>query len=118
MIRRRERRGSRLGVGESRAGAIGLGTAAWVIGMLWIFPVAWTLLTSFKTEQDAAAQTLHQGLTVARYSDVSHSTQGTLSLGVFLSKTKMQIHEDLTGYVLDVLVPERVLEAIVATTRE
>ena len=78
---RGERRGTRLGVGESRAGAIGLGVAAWVIGMLWIFPVAWTLLTSFKTEQDASAQTLHQGLSFARYSEVSHSTEGTLSLG-------------------------------------
>src|SRR5713226_6256083 len=77
---RRERRGTRLGVGESRAVAIGLGVAAWVIGMLWIFPVAWTLLTSFKTEQDASAQTLHQGLSLHRYSDVSHSTTGTLSL--------------------------------------
>src|SRR5881396_599937 len=77
---RRERRGTRLGVGESRAGAVGLGIAAWVIGMLWILPVAWTLLTSFKTEQDASAQTLHHGLSLDRYSEVSHSTQGTLSL--------------------------------------
>ena len=76
----RKRRGSRLGVGESRAAIIALGIAAWVVGMLWIFPVGWTLLTSFKTEQDASAQTLHNGLTVARYSDVSHSTTGTLSL--------------------------------------
>jgi polyol transport system permease protein len=77
----RGRRGSKLGVGESRATVIALGIAAWVIGALWIFPVAWTVLTSFKTEQDASAQTLHQGLTLARYSDVSHSTEGTLSLG-------------------------------------
>ncbi len=76
----RARRGSRLGVGESRASIIALGIAAWVVGMLWIFPVGWTLLTSFKTEQDASAQTLHNGLTVGRYSDVSHSTTGTLSL--------------------------------------
>ena len=76
----RGRRGSRLGVGESRVSVLALGTAAWLIGMVWIFPVAWTLLTSFKTEQDASAQTFHQGLTVARYSDVSHSTEGTLSL--------------------------------------
>jgi sorbitol/mannitol transport system permease protein len=81
MIFSRERRGSRLGVGESRISVLALGTAAWLIGMVWIFPVAWTLLTSFKTEQDASAQTFHQGLTVARYSDVSHSTEGTLSLG-------------------------------------
>jgi sorbitol/mannitol transport system permease protein len=81
MIFSRERRGSKLGVGESRATVLALGTAAWLIGMVWIFPVAWTVLTSFKTEQDASAQTFHQGLTVARYSDVSHSTEGTLSLG-------------------------------------
>ena len=80
MIFSRERRGSKLGVGESRATVLALGTAAWLIGMLWIFPVAWTLFTSFKTEQDASAQTLHQGLTFARYSEVSHSTEGTLSL--------------------------------------
>jgi sorbitol/mannitol transport system permease protein len=76
----RTRRGSRLGVGESRSAIIALGIAAWVVGMLWIFPVGWTLLTSFKTEQDASAQTLHNGLTLGRYSDVSHSTTGTLSL--------------------------------------
>jgi sorbitol/mannitol transport system permease protein len=77
---RRGRRGTRLGVGESRAGMIALGVAAWVIGMLWIFPVGWTLLTSFKTEQDASAQTLHQGLSFDRYSEVKQSTEGTLSL--------------------------------------
>ena len=76
----RKRRGSRLGVGESRTAVIALGTFAWVIGGLWIFPVGWTVLTSFKTEQDASAQTLHQGLSLQRYSDVSHSTTGTLSL--------------------------------------
>ena len=76
----RQRRGSRLGVGESRAAMVSIGLAAWVIGMLWIFPVAWTLLTSFKTEQDASAQTFHNSLSFGRYSDVSHSTTGTLSL--------------------------------------
>jgi sorbitol/mannitol transport system permease protein len=76
----RRRRGTRLGVGESRVGMIALGVAAWVIGMLWIFPVAWTLLTSFKTEQDASAQTLQNGLTFDRYSEIKQSTEGTLSL--------------------------------------
>jgi len=75
-----ERRGTKLGVGESRAGAIGLGVAAWVVAMLWIFPIAWTVFTSFKSEQDAASQTLHHGLSFHRYSDVSHSTVGTLAL--------------------------------------
>ena len=79
MIGRRNR-GSRLGVGESRAGVVAIGVAAWVVGMLWIFPVGWTLLTSLKTEQDASAQTFHNGLSFSRYSEVSHSTTGTLSL--------------------------------------
>jgi sorbitol/mannitol transport system permease protein len=59
---------------------ITLGMAAWVIAMLWIFPAAWTLLTSFKTEQDASAQTLQQGLSFDRYSEIKQSTEGTLSL--------------------------------------
>jgi sorbitol/mannitol transport system permease protein len=74
------RRGTRLGVGQHRTFVVGLGALAWIVGLLWIFPFAWTVFTSFKTEQDAAAQTLHQGLGFGRYSDVSHSTTGTLSL--------------------------------------
>jgi sorbitol/mannitol transport system permease protein len=74
------RRGTRLGVGERRAMVIGLGVVAWLVGLLWIFPFGWTVLTSFKTEQDAAAQTLNQGLSFGRYSDVANSTPGTLSL--------------------------------------
>jgi sorbitol/mannitol transport system permease protein len=76
----RRRTGTRLGVGESRGLMVGLGIGAWIVGMIWIFPVAWTLLTSFKTEQDASAQTFHNALSFQRYSDVSHSTTGTLSL--------------------------------------
>ena len=79
MIGRRQT-GTRLGVGESRGVMVGLGIGAWVVGLLWIFPVGWTLLTSFKTEQDASAQTFHDPLSFHRYSDVSHSTTGTLSL--------------------------------------
>jgi sorbitol/mannitol transport system permease protein len=74
------RRGTRLGVGERRTVVAGLGVLAWIVGLLWIFPVGWTVFTSFKTEQDAAAQTLHQGLGFGRYSEVAHSTPGTLSL--------------------------------------
>jgi polyol transport system permease protein len=80
-VTERARRGAKLGVGESRAGAIALGAAAWLVALLWIFPFAWMVLTSFKTEEDAASQSLHHGLSFGRYSDVSHSTEGTLSLG-------------------------------------
>ena len=75
-----KRRGTKLGVGERRAFVAGVGTLAWLVGLLWIFPIAWTVFTSFKTEEDASAQMLHQGLSFGRYSDVSHSTTGTLSL--------------------------------------
>ena len=75
-----EQRGAKLAVGERRAVVVGIGILAWLIALLWIFPVVWTLFTSFKTEQDAAAQTLHQGLSFDRYGDVAHSTPGTLSL--------------------------------------
>ena len=79
-MRLRERRGAELAVGERRSVVAGIGMLAWIVGLLWVFPVAWTVFTSFKTEQDASAQTLHEGLSVGRYSDVGHSTAGTLSL--------------------------------------
>jgi sorbitol/mannitol transport system permease protein len=79
-MRLRERRGAELAVGERHSVVAGIGMLAWIVGLLWVFPVAWTVFTSFKTEQDASAQTLHEGLSVGRYSDVSHSTAGTLSL--------------------------------------
>jgi sorbitol/mannitol transport system permease protein len=79
-MRLRERRGAELAVGERRSVVAGIGMLAWIVGLLWVFPVAWTVFTSFKTEQDASAQTLHEGLSLGRYSDVSHSTAGTLSL--------------------------------------
>jgi sorbitol/mannitol transport system permease protein len=74
------RTGTKLGVGERRLVVAGLGVLAWVVGLLWIFPIAWTVLTSFKNEQDASEQTLHHGLGFGRYSEVAHSTTGTLSL--------------------------------------
>ena len=74
------RTGKRLAVGERRTLVVGLGVLAWIVALLWIFPFAWTLFTSFKTEQDAAEQTLHNGLSFGRYSDVNHSVTGTLSL--------------------------------------
>jgi sorbitol/mannitol transport system permease protein len=73
-------RGTQLAVGERRRLRYALGLTAWIVGALWIFPFAWTVFTSFKNEQDAQAQTLHHGLSLGRYSDVSHSTTGTLSL--------------------------------------
>jgi sorbitol/mannitol transport system permease protein len=74
------KRGARLGVGQSRLVAAGIGVLAWLVGLIWIFPFAWTVLTSFKTEDDAATQSFHNALSFHRYSDVAHSTPGVLSL--------------------------------------
>jgi sorbitol/mannitol transport system permease protein len=76
----RKRTGTTLGVGQRRSATIALGTLAWLVALLWIFPVAWTVFTSFKTEEDAATQTLNHGLSFGRYSDVAHAIPGTLSL--------------------------------------
>ena len=84
-----ERRGTKLGIGERRTVVAGIGVLAWLVGLLWIFPVAWTVFTSFKTEDDASAQTLHQGLSFGRYSDVSHSTTGTLSLSAAFTNSRL-----------------------------
>jgi sorbitol/mannitol transport system permease protein len=81
------RTGTTLGVGERRANRIGLGLLAWVVGLVWIFPFAWTVFTSFKTEQDAAEQTLTHGLSLERYHEVSSSTEGTLSLATAFSNS-------------------------------
>ncbi len=49
----RTRRGEPRQKRRERAGAA-LGVLAWVIGLLFIAPILWMLLTSFHTEQDAA----------------------------------------------------------------
>jgi sorbitol/mannitol transport system permease protein len=51
---REQRRGGKLGVGERRSVVAGIGVLAWIVGLLWIFPVVWTVFTSFKTEEDAS----------------------------------------------------------------
>lgn len=99
-----EKRGTGLGVGERRALKYGLGVLAWVVGLLWIFPFAWTVFTSFKNEQDASAQTLQHGLSLGRYSDVAHSTTGTLSLGTAFTNSLVVVLVS-TAIVLALAVP-------------
>ena len=77
----RRRKGSRLGVGESRLANAGLGLAAWIAGLLFFFPVFWMVLSSFKTEQDAnASPKFTFSPTLDRYREVVDSTEGLLSL--------------------------------------
>jgi sorbitol/mannitol transport system permease protein len=74
------KRGTRLGVGERRSVSVLLGLLAWVAGLLFIFPVFWMVLSSFKSERDANARPkLFFDPTLDRYRDVVGGTEGLLS---------------------------------------
>ena len=75
-----EAKGSRIGVGESRSTNALFGVIAWLAGVLFFFPVLWTVLNSFKDEQDAnTSPRLLFDPTLDRYGDVTESTSGLLS---------------------------------------
>lgn len=74
------RRGTRRGVGERRWTSVVLGLGAWAVGLLFFFPVLWTVLSSFKEEQDAnTSPRLLFTPTFDRYREVTESTTGLLS---------------------------------------
>lgn len=72
--------GARVGVGERRSVNAVMGVVAWLIAVLFFFPVFWLILSSFKEEQDAnTSPKLFFSPTLDRYSDVTESTTGLLS---------------------------------------
>jgi polyol transport system permease protein len=76
----RRRRGARLGVGERRSVHVGLGATAWLVALIFFFPVFWMLLSSFKEEQDAnTSPKLFFSPTLDRYRDVTSNPEGTLA---------------------------------------
>ena len=67
-------------VGEHRLANNLLGVLAWMIGLLFFFPVFWMFLNGFKTEAVAkASPTLFFSPTLEQYREVTASTQGLLS---------------------------------------
>src|ERR1700745_1958073 len=69
-------------VGERRWVNASFGVLAWIVGLIFFFPVFWMVLNSFKSEQDAnTSPKLFFHPTLDRYSDVTHSTTGLLSFG-------------------------------------
>ncbi len=69
-----------MNVGERRSTNALLGAIAWLAGLLFFFPVLWTVLNSFKDEQDAnASPRLLFDPTFDRYQDVTETTRGLLS---------------------------------------
>src|SRR3954451_17026654 len=69
-------------VGERRWVNRSLGLLAWLVGLVFFFPVFWMVLNSFKSEQDAnTSPKLFFHPTLDRYKDVTHSVGGLLSFG-------------------------------------
>ncbi len=69
-----------MNVGERRSTNALLGALAWLAGLLFFFPVLWTVLNSFKDEQDAnTSPRLLFDPTLDRYQDVTETTRGLLS---------------------------------------
>jgi sorbitol/mannitol transport system permease protein len=73
---------SALAVGERRWVHGAFGVLAWVVGLVFFFPVFWMVLNSFKSEQDAnTTPKLFFDPTLDRYRDVTKSAGGLLSFG-------------------------------------
>jgi sorbitol/mannitol transport system permease protein len=69
-------------VGERRIVNGAFGVLAWVVGLIFFFPVLWMVLNSFKSEQDAnTSPKLFFHPTLERYHDVTKSATGLLSFG-------------------------------------
>jgi sorbitol/mannitol transport system permease protein len=69
-------------VGERRWVNWVFGLLAWVLGLIFFFPVFWMVLNSFKTEADAnTSPKLFFHPTLDRYHDVTASSGGVLSFG-------------------------------------
>ena len=69
-------------VGESRWVNAWFGVLAWVVGLIFFFPVFWLVLNSFKSEQDAnASPKLFFSPTLDEYREVTKSAGGLLSFG-------------------------------------
>jgi sorbitol/mannitol transport system permease protein len=78
----RGRVGTRLGVGERRSVHFTLGLTAWLVALIFFFPVFWMVLSSFKEEQDAnTSPKFIFSPTLDRYHDVTSNPEGTLSFG-------------------------------------
>src|SRR5947208_10590766 len=69
-------------VGERRWVNVSFGAFAWLVGLVFFFPVFWMVLNSFKSEQDAnTSPKLFFHPTLDRYHDVTQSATGLLSFG-------------------------------------
>lgn len=68
--------------GQSRWGSLALSVTAWLVSVVFIFPVFWMVLNGFKEEADAhASPRLFFSPTLDRMRDVTTQTPGILGFG-------------------------------------
>ena len=69
-------------VGENRLANFVFGILAWIVGLVFFFPIFWLVLNSFKTEEVANADpVLFFTPTLDQYREVTASSAGLLSFG-------------------------------------
>jgi sorbitol/mannitol transport system permease protein len=79
-------------VGERRWVNSAFGVGAWVLGLVYFFPVFWMVLNAFKSEQDAnASPKLFFDPTLDRFRDVTASESGLLSFGEAFSNSAVVV---------------------------
>jgi sorbitol/mannitol transport system permease protein len=92
-------------VGERRWVNAAFGVLAWVVGLVFFFPVFWMVLNSFKSEQDAnTSPKLFFHPTLDRYHDVTKRATGLLSFGEAFTNSAVVVVLS-TAIVLALAVP-------------
>jgi sorbitol/mannitol transport system permease protein len=99
------RTGSSVGIGERRSVNAALGALAWVVALLFFFPIFWVVISSFKEELDAVGDPkVFFDASFDRYREVTESTQGILSFGEAFSNSLFVVLVS-TAIVLTMAIP-------------
>ena len=100
-----KKKGSSLGIGESRVVHVLLGALAWFVALLFFFPILWLVLSSLKTELDAiGSPKVFFSPSLDRYREVTSTTQGILSFRTAFGTSAFVVLLS-TGIVLFLAIP-------------
>ena len=80
--------GTSLGIGERRSIHVALGALAWIVSLLFFFPIFWVVISSLKNELDAVGDPkVIFSPSLDRYREVTDTTQGILSFKTAFSNS-------------------------------
>ena len=80
--------GTSLGIGERRSIHVALGALAWIVSLLFFFPIFWVVISSLKNELDAVGDPkVLFTPSLDRYREVTDTTQGILSFKTAFSNS-------------------------------